>query len=288
MKVVEMELGGQLRRLAFDWNASIAIQEESGEHLGEILARLRGDEGELPADEVERKRALGKRNLERLKLIRLLVWAAVQTSSPGVSQAEVGSWLSGLNPVPVMEALAKVLGGGAGEEFEGQLAPYVPTPPAVVQAMVRLAQITDDSLVIDMGAGDGRLLFAAAGAAQRVTALGYEKHQGRFDALRDKVLARGFGGQVLLKSCDIQDALELDAGTIKTADVVFLYLLDGSNMLLRDRLRAVMKPGARIISHDFGMGDWQPDTTETVMAEDRTHKVYRWVIGDEKSAVPTV
>lgn len=288
MKVVEMELGGQLRRLAFDWNASIAIQEESGEHLGEILARLKGDEGELPTGEAERKRALGKRNLERLKLIRLLVWAAVQTNSPGVSQAEVGSWLSGLNPAPVMEALAQVLGGGAGEEFEGQLAPYVPTPPAVVQAMVRLAQITDDSLVIDMGAGDGRLLFAATAAAERVTALGYERHEGRHDALRKKVLARGLGGQVLLKSCDIQDALELDAGTINVADAVFLYLLDSSNMLLRDRLRAVMKPGARIISHDFGMGDWQPDAVETVMAEDRMHKVYRWVIGDEKPAVSAV
>lgn len=284
MKAVELELGGQRRRLAFDFNASIALQEATGDDMGEVLRRLQGadlDEAlKATTDPVEQKRLRGKRDLERTKLIRLMVWAMVQTDSPEVTLMEVGSWLSMVNLMPVMDAIGEVVKEMAGgNEFEGQLAPYVPTPMAVVQAMVRMAGISDDTLVIDMGAGDGRLLYCAYADASRVTAIGYEAHQGRYDALREAIASRGLAGWVQVKYCDIQRAFDDDARRheIQKADVVFLYLLDASNMLLRDRLRSVMKPGARLISHDFRMGDWEPEASDTVMAE-RIHKVYRWVI----------
>ena len=269
MQEVTIELGGKQRRLALDLNADIALQEQCGETLGELLASMQAGDGGDPK----------VRNLARTKAVRSLLWAAVQADGPATIM-EVGSWVTAGNLVPVMEALGKAVRSMAGgDEFEGQLAPFVPTPEPVVQAMIRMAKITDDSVVIDMGAGDGRLLFAAHAAAERVLALGYEVHQGRFDALREKIALRNLGGWVAAKYCAIQDALDKEPmrHEIQRADVVFLYLLDSSNLLIRDRLRAAMKPGARLISHDFRMGDWEPEASETVMAE-RLHKVYRWVI----------
>ena len=232
MQEVTIELGGKQRRLALDLNADIALQELSGETLGELLQKMQG------ADLADAK----ARNLERTKAVRALLWAATQADSPGVTLTEVGSWVTIGNLVPVMEALGKAMRSLAGpDEFDGQLAPYVPTPEPVVRAMIRMANITDDSLVIDLGAGDGRLLFAAYNTADRVTALGFEKHQQRFDALREKIIGRSLGGWVTVKYSDIQDALS-DSYELSKADVVFLYLLDSSNMLLRDKLRAAMKP----------------------------------------------
>lgn len=264
MQEVTIELGGKQRRLALDLNADIALQEQCGESLGELLTSMQSDVGDAKA-----------RTLARTKAVRSLLWAAVQADGPATI-TEVGSWVTGGNLVAVMEALGKAVRNMAGgDEFEGQLAPFVPTPEPVVQAMIRMANITDDSVVIDMGAGDGRLLFAAHAAANAVVAIGYELHKERHAALVDRIHAKSLGHAVTVCRYSIQQALERpDVGQ---ADVVFLYLLDSSNMLIRDRLRAAMKPGARIISHDFRMGDWEPEASETVMA-DRLHKVYRWVI----------
>jgi precorrin-6B methylase 2 len=137
--------------------------------------------------------------------------------------------------------------------------------------MVRMANVPGDGVVVDLGAGDGRLLVAARKAVPSCSAVGFEAHEGRAEGLR------ALAG-LTVQQMKIQDAIESRQQILQVADVVFLYLLDSSNLAIRDGLRSVMKPGARIVSHDFAMGDWEPSAAETVFADDRTHKVYRWVV----------
>lgn len=284
---IEIELGGRKRYLSLDLNATIALASLTGEDLGDVLSRIvGGGDAEIAPDSPDAVKLRAKRNLERVKAIRLLTRAMLTSSSPELEEdphslTTVGEWLTMDKLSEVAEGINKLMSGLAGPpEFEGQLAPFVPTPTPVVSRMIELAEITDDSLVIDLGAGDGRLLFAAAAAAERVTALGYEAHVGRLDALRERIGGHRYQQWVTVKQCDIQAALDQNPmrHEIGMADVVFLYLLDSSNMLLRDRLRERMKPGARIVSHDFHMGDWKPEKTAKVECEDRTHTVYVWRI----------
>jgi hypothetical protein len=293
MKVVKrMELGGRMRRLAFDFNSEIAIMQETGESFGVVLQSYFSD-GSLIAEieaceDPEQKERLRKiQQAERIAAVRLLLYAAVVGSSPDLKHdpnalMTVGSWIEDGNVAEIMKNLGEMVKSLVPPpEFEGQLAPFVPTPESVVLAMVRMAEIADDSLVIDLGAGDGRLLFAAVDAASNVSGIGYELHEGRAEKIEAESHRRVPVKPVAVIREDIRTA------NVSAADVVFVYLLDPSNMALRDKLRGEMKAGARLISHDFGMGDWKPDATETVNATDRPHRVYKWVI-DEKPAVSAV
>jgi tRNA A58 N-methylase Trm61 len=135
--------------------------------------------------------------------------------------------------------------------------------------MIEMADLKDGDEVIDLGAGDGRLLFAAAENA-RVTAYGVEAHADRYEALAARCKQRGDSDRIFLQHCDIREAV------LNGCNVVFLYLLSSSNAELKPKLLAECKPGTRIISHDFGMPDWVPDETAKVECEDRPHVVHMW------------
>jgi hypothetical protein len=185
------------------------------------------------------------------------------------SLAEVGCWFQD-DSEGVSDQVKKFFGISGDAKVEGSLAPFVPTPAAVVKKMIELAEIEPRSMCVDLGAGDGRLLFAAVEAAEDVFATGYEKHPERYEALR----AKCDGTRVAVLATDIRQA------AIGKADVVFMYLLPGSNSELKAKLLKEMKPGARVVSHDFDMPDWQPDAVDVVKAEGRTHRVYMWRIPD--------
>ena len=151
-----------------------------------------------------------------------------------------------------------------------QLAPYVPTPEEVVERMLRLARVGKDDFVIDLGCGDGRIPIAAA---KRFGArgLGVDIDPQRIAEAQANARNEGVADRVAFR---LQDALTTD---ISEATVVTLYLLSASNVKLRPILTKQLKPGARIVSHAFSMGDWQADQVDTfVDLSGNKRTLYLW------------
>jgi SAM-dependent methyltransferase len=155
---------------------------------------------------------------------------------------------------------------GAGQS----LAPFVPTPPDVVERMLRLAEVTPSDIVYDLGCGDGRIVITAA-ATFGARGVGVDLDAGLVRRAEAGARAAGVGDRVRFA---VQNALETD---VSEATVVTLYLLSASNVRLRAGLTRQLRPGARIVSHNYGMGDWQPDAVETFKdAEGSTRTLYLW------------
>jgi len=149
-------------------------------------------------------------------------------------------------------------------------APYVATPPDVVQRMLTLANIGSSDVVYDLGCGDGRIVIAAA---QRFGARGVGVD---IDPVRiAEAQTNAARAQVdHLVTFRLQDALDTD---VSEATVVTLYLLSAQNVLLRPILTRQLRPGARIVSHNFAMGDWDPDVVDVFTSADRQSRtLYLW------------
>jgi len=132
------------------------------------------------------------------------------------------------------------------------LAPYVPTPQEVVDQMLSLAEVTSKDVVYDLGCGDGRIPITAA-QKYGARAVGVDIEPKRIAESNANAKAAGVEKLVSFR---LQDAMTVD---VSDATVVTLYLLSASNLKLRPLLTKQLKPGARIVSHAFSMGDWQPD-----------------------------
>ena len=150
---------------------------------------------------------------------------------------------------------------------------YVPTPQGVVEDMLRLADVKKGDVLYDLGSGDGRIPVTAA-RKYGVRAIGID-----IDAQRIREANRNAqqGGVAKLVTFRQQDLFETD---LRKATVVTLYLLPDLNLKLRPRLLAQLKPGTRIVSHQFDMGDWQPD--KTLQTGGAT--VYLWIVPPRKAA----
>ena len=143
---------------------------------------------------------------------------------------------------------------------ETSLAPYVPTPYDVVNRMLELAEVTRDDVVYDLGCGDGRIVITAA---ERFGArgVGIDYDPERIAEANANAARRGVQDLVTFI---LQDAMEAD---VSEATVLTLYLLSSSNRKLRPILTRQLRPGARIVSHAFRMGDWRPDVTQEFQDE---------------------
>jgi SAM-dependent methyltransferase len=153
--------------------------------------------------------------------------------------------------------------------------PYVPTPENVVSAMLKLADVHKGDLVYDLGCGDGRIVIAAAkdfGAR----GVGVDINPDRIREAKENARKAGVTDLVSFREGDLFDA-PLDGAT-----VVALYLLPSVNLRLRPKLLHDLKPGARVVSHSFDMGDWKPDKQVEVGAT----ILYLWIIPEPKPAVP--
>ena len=157
---------------------------------------------------------------------------------------------------------------------QGQsLAPYVPTPQDVVERMLTLAQVGSKDVVVDLGSGDGRLVVTAA-KKFGAHGVGIDIDPARIAEGQANATKDGVANLVEFRQ---QDALEAD---LSKATVVTLYLLSSSNVKLRPRLLSQLKPGARVVSHQFGMGDWQPDKVDTFTDANGTSRtLYLWTVG---------
>lgn len=149
--------------------------------------------------------------------------------------------------------------------------PYVPTPMPVVQEMLRLADLEEDDIVYDLGCGDGRILIEAA-VQHGIKGYGVDIDPERIKESRQNAADAGVDH---LLEFHQQDLFQTD---IRDASVVMLYLLPSVNIKLRPKLLKELRPGTRIISHDFDMNEWLPDKTSEVMAEGKMHTVYYWVV----------
>ena len=150
------------------------------------------------------------------------------------------------------------------------LAPYVPTPMDVVNRMLELAVVTRDDAVYDLGCGDGRIVIAAA---QRFGAHGVGIDIDPERIAEADANAERAGVQDLVTFIE-QDAMQAD---VSEATVVALYLLSSSNVRLRPMLTAQLRPGSRIVSHAFRMGDWEPDERDQFEDErGNIRTIYLW------------
>jgi SAM-dependent methyltransferase len=149
------------------------------------------------------------------------------------------------------------------------LAPYVPTPQQVVERMLELAEVTSKDVVYDLGCGDGRIVITAA---KRFGAHGVGVDISP-DRIKEAQANAKAAGVEALVSFRLEDAMTVD---VSPASVVTLYLLSASNMKLRPLLTKQLKPGSRIVSHEFSMGDWEPVKTVTVEDEDFNRTLYLW------------
>ncbi len=147
---------------------------------------------------------------------------------------------------------------------------YVPTPMAVVDKMLEMAQVKKDDLLYDLGCGDGRIVIAAA-KKYGCKAVGYDINPERVKQSRKNVDANDIGDLVKIEQADV---FELD---LSDANVITLYLLPSLNVKLIPQLEK-LEPGSRIVSHDFDMRGVKPDKVVKIKPEDsyREHEVYLW------------
>ena len=152
---------------------------------------------------------------------------------------------------------------------QDSLAPYVPTPQNVVDRMLQLAEVASNDVVYDLGCGDGRIVITAA-KKYGAHGVGVDIDPER---IREAEANAKLAGVENLVSFKLGDALKAD---VSPATVVTLYLLSSSNLRLRPLLTKQLKPGSRIVSHAFSMGDWEPLKTITVDNDDYPRTIYLW------------
>ena len=149
-------------------------------------------------------------------------------------------------------------------------APFVATPPDVVVRMLSLAQVGHSDVVYDLGCGDGRIVIAAA-RLFGARGVGVDIDPVRIDEARRNAKQAGVEDLVTFH---VQDALETD---VSEATVVTLYLVSALNVRLRPILMKQLRPGARIVSHNFAIGDWEPDAVDVfTSANGLSRTLYLW------------
>jgi Mycolic acid cyclopropane synthetase len=155
--------------------------------------------------------------------------------------------------------------------------PYVQTPQNVVDRMLQVAHVGPGDYVIDLGSGDGRMVITAA---RKYGARGFGVDlDRRLVQLANRLAARaGVADRAVFYERDLYDT------DLSAASVVTIYLLPEVNLMVRPKLLATLKPGTRIVSHDYNMGDWPPDqqmvldAPDKPVGRDKKSKVFFWVV----------
>lgn len=173
--------------------------------------------------------------------------------------------------LPAAPALSALLAPDEAQAREARPldVPFVPTPMQVVDAMLDMAKVGKDDLLYDLGSGDGRIVIRAA---QRFGCRGVGVDLNPERVREAKAAAKKAGPQ-------IESLVRFEEGDVFTFDfspatVVTMYLLPSVNVKLRPRILKELKPGTRIVSHDFDMGEWKAEDLRNVA----NSTVYRWTI----------
>ncbi len=148
---------------------------------------------------------------------------------------------------------------------------YVPTPQELVEVMLDMAKVGKDDIVYDLGSGDGRLVISAA-KKYAASGVGIDIDPQRISESRENAKKAGVEDKVAFRE---QDLFKSD---FHEATVITLYLLSELNVRLRPQILAQSKPGTRVVSHAFMMGDWQPDEHKTTEINGQSYDAYYWVV----------
>lgn len=151
---------------------------------------------------------------------------------------------------------------------------YVPTPPDVVDAMLKVAKVRQGDVLYDLGSGDGRIPITAAQKFSVTRATGIEINPERIQEAEQNLKTAGVGDRVRFRNEDLFEA------NFSDATVITLYLLPALNVKLLPKLLKELKPGTRIVSHAFAMGDWKPEQTLDIGGR----AVYFWTIPAQGTA----
>jgi len=175
-------------------------------------------------------------------------------------------------------ALCALLVSGAGaQSVLGEEVPYIRTPQAVVDAMLDLAEVGVDDFLIDLGSGDGRIVIAAA-KERGARGFGVELNPRLVEASNEAARKAGVGDRAQFFARDLFDT------DIREATVLTMYLLPEVNLQLRPRLLAQLRPGTRVVSHDWDMGEWQPDAKAVLdglakpVMPTKASTAYLWIV----------
>ena len=146
---------------------------------------------------------------------------------------------------------------------------FVATDLTIVNAMLTLAGVTREDVVYDLGCGDGRIVIAAA-KEFGARGVGVDLDPQRIREAQANAARAGVADRVTFR---VQDIFDTD---IQHATVVTLFLSPELNVRLRPKLTGQLKPGSRIVSHRYGIGDWVPEQTRTVMVSETRNHIFLW------------
>ena len=153
---------------------------------------------------------------------------------------------------------------------------YVPTPESVVAEMIKLAAVGKSDVVFEPGCGDARITIAAVAAGAR-KGVGIDIDPDRVAESRKLVKAAGLDDRIEIRQGDA-----LDIPDLKDATVVFLYMGDHFNLLIRPQLWRELKVGSRVVSHRFTMGDWKPERTVSIGSYDSPEfELHLWTVTED-------
>ncbi len=205
------------------------------------------------------------------RTIGLLIASVSVTSFPALAIAGCTSQAETRTQTPQVETTAQTPQPSVQTPQREPDVIYVPTPQAVVDEMLALAKVTKDDVIYDLGSGDGRIPITAA-QKFGTRGVGIDINPERIQQANANAQQAGVTDLVEFRQ---QDLFKTD---FSEATVVTLYLLPSLNVKLRPELFRQLKPGTRIVSHDFDMGDWKP---EQVVQTQEGSTIYYWVVPEE-------
>ncbi len=186
--------------------------------------------------------------------------------SVSVGLATLSPWVMPAHALPVLPSF--------GESIAKDV-PYVPTPPEVVDAMLKVANVNSQDILLDLGSGDGRIVITAAKNYGVKRAVGIEIDPGLVAQSRRNIQEAGVADRAEIIQQNLFDT------DLSKYTVITMYLLPNVNLRLRHKLLR-LKPGTRIVSHAFDMGGWQPNEVRQVDGR----SVYLWIVPEPDKVNP--
>jgi SAM-dependent methyltransferase len=172
-------------------------------------------------------------------------------------------------------AQSVLFGQERAKHYANSLAPYVASPQEVVDRMLDLAELRPGETLYDLGSGDGRILVTAV-QRYHVKAVGIEISDALVKTATDRIRMLGLENDARVIHGDMLQA------DLSPADVVTIYLATDSNAILRPVLEKFLKPGARVVSHDYVVPGWKPKVVDKDLPGGRSHVIYVYQIAAKK------
>ena len=168
-----------------------------------------------------------------------------------------------------------------GDKPDGIVVRWVPTPDDIVDKMAEMAKVTKDDVIYDPGCGDAVMLIRPIKKYGAKKGIGIDIDPEMIKKAKEKAKAEGVADKVIVRLGDILN--DKDMEDVKEASVVLVYIGDDLGARMSPVLQKVLKPGTRIVSHRFSLGDWKPDKTEVVKGMDGDdYTLHYWVVKEKK------